>query len=128
MAFCWSPPGYGSAARPITTTYETTFHTFPVEIDQPQVGIVQLRQQADYDYQLGTLTTITDTNSNGTTAGYDAFGRLTSVVKPGDTVLSPTLAMEYHDKEIPFRYVLLQRETAGGPPARSSSSMTAWAG
>ena len=130
LAPCWSPPGAGSATRTITTTYDLTFHTFPTEIDQPQLANGQtLREQANYDYRMGTLTVITDTNNNVTTAGYDAFGRLTSVVKPGDSPSVPTVQAFYNDTAIPFQYIVTYTAQSGDDTQRpSSSSTTAWAG
>jgi YD repeat-containing protein len=98
----WFAPGDGSPARTITTTYDLTFHRFPTEIDQPQTSHGTLRQYAGYDYQMGTLTAITDTNGNVTSAGYDTFARLSSVIKPGDSAPAPTQQMVYSDTEQPF--------------------------
>ena len=44
---------------------------------------------------LGTLTSSLDFNLNSTSYGYDVFGRLIQVIKPGDTPAYPTAEYDY---------------------------------
>ena len=105
-------PGNGSAARTTTTTYDPYFHAFSTSITN-SLGHVET---AGYDYRMGTLTSVTDANSQTTTASYDAFGRMITLIRPGDTTTLPTVQAFYLDNETPFRYVIAQLEsaTAGG--------------
>jgi len=72
--------------------YDSTFHTFPVG---ETIGGLGLSMSADYDYGTGVVTSFTDFNDNTTSFGYDTFARLTSIVKPGDSVALPTQEFVY---------------------------------
>ncbi len=65
-----------------------------------------LNQDTTYAYNkaLGVLTEETGPNGSATktTAGYDGFGRIIRVVRPGDTDASPTIAIVYGDNAAPF--------------------------
>ena len=100
-------------ARTTTTVYDGSFHLFPIS----STNAATHGQSAGYDYRLGTLTSVTDANGNVTSAGYDSFGRMISLVKPGDTAAAPTNQFYYADGEIPFRYEVVQREVAGNNAA-----------
>ena len=114
LAPCWSPaPARETRTRTITTTYDLTFHTFPTEIDQPVGQRPDAPGAGELRLSDGTLTVITDTNNNVTTAGYDAFGRLTSVVKPGDSPSVPTVQAFYNDTAIPFQYIVTYTAQSG---------------
>lgn len=113
----FSRPGGTNGAtegRVTRTYYEYTFATYPVQYDPPpdQWGIT-LRETADYDYRIGTLTSITDTNSQITSATYDVIGRILTIVKPGDSLQYPTSSFQYHDDELPVRYFVAKREISG---------------
>lgn len=75
-------------------TYDPTFHTY-VEQEQIETGTLTLSASATYHYGGGVLTTATDFNSNVSTFGYDSFFRLVKVVKPGDSIGSPTSLYVY---------------------------------
>ena len=113
----WTAPGNGSTARTTTTTYDGTFHVFPVQV----VNALGHREQAGYDYRMGTLTSVTDANGNTTSAQYDAFGRLAMLVKPGDNASSPTARFYYYDWEQPFRYLIQQWSGGSGDIVRETS-------
>lgn len=91
--------GYGNIVR-ITDAndhwrqigYDPLFHTFPVS---ETIGGLGLTMSAGYDYGLGVVTSFTDFNQNTTSFGYDTFGRLTSIVKPGDSAAFPTQSFDY---------------------------------
>lgn len=72
--------------------YDTVFHTFPVS---EAIGELGLSMSAQYDTGFGVMTAYTDFNGNTTTFGYDTFGRLTSIIKPGDSSDLPTQEFAY---------------------------------
>ena len=49
-----------------------------------------------YDYRLSVPISLTDSNSVVTTATYDQFGRLLTIVRPGDDSSNPTVQVSYH--------------------------------
>ncbi|MGH7967475.1 MAG: hypothetical protein ACREIC_01980, partial [Limisphaerales bacterium] len=77
-------------------TYDDDFHSYPIqETIHIGGGHTPLVFQAQYDIGFGTTTKSTDCNSNSTDYGYDAFGRLGQVIKPGDTQDLPTTEYDY---------------------------------
>jgi RHS repeat-associated protein len=114
----YSAPGYSggiqSASRTTTTTYDTIFHAFPIQVDPPVVNLA-LTESATYDYRMGTLQSVTGANGWATTvnARYDLFGRMVKMWKPGDSETIPTLEAYYHDNEVPFKYLVTHREVSG---------------
>ncbi len=124
----YGPAGDGSAGRTVTTAYDPTFHAFPTLVTRPTVtasgAALALTEAAGYDYRMGTLTSVTGPNGAATTvtAGYDAFGRLTSIVKPGDSPQYPTIQATYYDGAIPFRYTVVQREDSSNASRPSTLS------
>lgn len=76
-----------------TTTYESTYHTFPATISAPITG--QTESYA-FDARTGNLLSRTDVNGQTTSYEYDLFGRLTKVIRPGDSFASPTTKYEYN--------------------------------
>jgi YD repeat-containing protein len=81
---------------------------FPTSVQNP----LGYTEHAGYDLRMGTLTSVTDANSQTTTALYDVFGRPFTVVKPGDVAAHPTLVFLYYDAEQPVRYLVARREVA----------------
>jgi RHS repeat-associated protein len=116
----YSAPGNGSAARTTTTTYDTTFHVYPIQSTPPTVNGVTLSETAGYDYRMGLLTSVTDANNNATSAEYDVFGRMVKLIKPGDSSANPTVQAYYFDwnyannPNMPYGYVYVQRDGGGG--------------
>src|SRR5262249_13430816 len=128
-----SGPGNGSTARSAITDYDTTFHVFPTQVTNALGQI----ERADYDYRMGTLIQVT--GLNGTTANgycasllstttipvteettcaiYDVFGRMTDLIKPGDSPAFSTVHATYYDHlpilEPLFRYKVERREVSG---------------
>jgi RHS repeat-associated protein len=90
--------GYGTAssaptvgAQTTTTTYDDDYHAYPLTITNAKGHVTQFA----YNYAKGVPTSLTDPNGNTTTAGYDDFGRVTSITRAGDA--SATLTMTYAD-------------------------------
>jgi RHS repeat-associated protein len=115
-AWSISPPGNGSSARTTTTDYDSTFHVYPTRVTHPVPGLVE---SAGYDLRTGTMTSVTDYNGNVTTAEYDAFLRITKLIKPFDNASYPTALFIYKDGEKPVRYQVDLRETAGATTVRT---------
>ncbi|KPL85683.1 RHS repeat-associated core domain-containing protein [Herpetosiphon geysericola] len=111
----FSAPGNGSTSSTVTTTFDPTFHTFSTSVSQPtgNTNSPTLNQSAGYNYQMGTLTSVTDANGNITNAEYDAFGRMVALIKPGDSSTLPTMKAHYEDAKIPFHYWTETRENSG---------------
>ena len=79
-----------------TIGYDSVFHIYPVsETIVVGGGSPDLTVFASYDTGFGVVTSSTDFNSNSTSYQYDTFARLVGIVRPGDSVGSPTLAFEY---------------------------------
>ncbi|WP_164689482.1 RHS repeat-associated core domain-containing protein [Herpetosiphon llansteffanensis] len=102
-------PGKGTAARTSTTEYDSTYHAYPVRETNP----LNQSQQAEYDYQMGSVTKVIDLNGNATSATYDGFGRMTNLIKPGDSSSFPTAHIDYYDTYRPILYLVSLREDAG---------------
>lgn len=109
--------GNGTAARTTTTAYHTTFRGLPISVTNP----LNHTESASYDFRLGTLTSVTDANNRTTSASYDSFGRMLTLVRPGDSATYPTVEALYYDTQRPMRYVVKQREVAGQGGYRPTS-------
>jgi len=79
-----------------TIVYDDTLHAFPTE-EHIEVGggRPDLTVTAAYNLGLGVPTSSVGFNGHQTLYGHDVFGRLTSIVSPGDSTLFPTLAFTY---------------------------------
>ena len=88
-------PPQGSEITPsIVTTYDTTYNTYPTTLTYNTLsGSPTIT--TGYDYNLGLPTSVTDLNGNITYAEYDALGRQTKIIAPGDSSGSPTLQIQY---------------------------------
>lgn len=125
----WNPTGWvfgsagnGASGLTTTTSYDGVFHVFPTQITQPPAttGATPMLVSANYDYRMGTLTTINDENNVTSNAEYDLFGRMTKLIKPGDSSSYPTQQYWYADWEQPFRYEITQREASGQAVSRTT--------
>jgi RHS repeat-associated protein len=92
-----TPP---SGARTTNIVYDSTYHTYPTSITNA-LGQTTL---ITYDYLLGMPTGTRDANYAWTYATYDAFGRFTSLTRPGET--TPSLTVSYQNS--PFKVTLSQ--------------------
>ncbi len=76
--------------------WDPVFQTYPItETMVVGGGSLDLNLEAEYDLGFGVVTRSADFNGNITTYGYDSFGRLVKIVRPGDTVDLPTSTFEY---------------------------------
>lgn len=122
--FTTNPPTYGVAGGPgavasITVTdYDTVFHALPVKITPPIATLAETAQYDAYGMRMGLMTSITDPNSQVTSASYDQFGRLISIIKPGDNSTYPTFQAAYVNYDAaagqPFIYETKNRFSTAG--------------
>ncbi|MGB9593811.1 MAG: RHS repeat domain-containing protein, partial [Anaerolineae bacterium] len=95
-----------------TTTYDSTWKMYPITVTNA------LGQAATYEYNyiLGKVTKVTGPNGSTTATSYeyDEFGRLTKIIRPGDTSTYPTIQYAYCDTCSPFRIIATQRLVAAG--------------
>ena len=76
--------------------YDPNLYTFPInEIIEVGQGKPDLSISVSYNIGLGVVTESRDFNDYATTYRYDCFGRLVSIVKPGDSTEYPTLQFTY---------------------------------
>jgi RHS repeat-associated protein len=125
--------GYGNITRALdpngnlrTVDWDPVMHVWPVrESIAVGGGAPDLVISAAYHAGFGAMSASTGFNGRGTSFGYDCFGRLTSVVKPGDSAPLPTLAFRYRMAD-PARGLTYDYDAAGavtitaGPVAASS--------
>ncbi|NRF13130.1 toxin TcdB middle/N-terminal domain-containing protein [Vibrio coralliilyticus] len=74
--------------------YDDTFHAFATT-ETIDTGSARLTTKASYDYRFGAMTHVIDMNGHRTEFGYDDFGRLTKIARPGDSLSAPTLSYSY---------------------------------
>ncbi len=76
-----------------TISYDSATHTFPISTTNA------LGQTTQMTYNVGTGQILSKTGPNGNTTSYsyDAFGRLTSVIKPYDSASSPSMKYSYNN-------------------------------
>ena len=77
--------------------YDPEFATYPVRevVYTGNLSVPKLEVRATYDPGFGTVTSYRDANGHQTAFAYDNLGRLTAVVRPGDSIDAPTEAYEY---------------------------------
>jgi YD repeat-containing protein len=129
---------YNASGQPISQSlesrtaliqYDTTFGTFVTQVTDA-VGTTQ-QQVKTYEYYglnegntgegsgpFGALKASTDPNNATMRYAYDVFGRLTSLVQPGDSFANPTQITQYGDTASPqvikpLRVTAWQREVSG---------------
>jgi len=89
----WNASG-GTSGNRTRTVYETTYNQFPQTVTQGY-GTLNLTETFTFDPATGQVLTQQDANNLTTQNVYDAFGRLTSVIGPGDTLALPTVSYQY---------------------------------
>ncbi|MFQ6102206.1 MAG: PKD domain-containing protein, partial [Anaerolineae bacterium] len=118
--------GYGNVVtqtdalgRSTTTTYDSTYHLYAVETCNPLVRCSHSEYYGVEGIGLdgglpGQVRRVWGPNGEATATRYlyDDFGRLTTVVRPGDSPDRPTTEYEYHDGPL-FRVRTRQREVSG---------------
>ncbi|MDR4484357.1 MAG: toxin TcdB middle/N-terminal domain-containing protein [Nitrospirales bacterium] len=93
--------------------YDPIFQTFPVrETLHVGDGRPTLTMEAGYHLGFGVMTQSVDPNGHQTSYIYDTFGRLTALVRPGDSEDWPTTQYEYRIAD-PFRGDLYRYDSKG---------------
>ncbi|HEX4334487.1 MAG TPA: toxin TcdB middle/N-terminal domain-containing protein [Polyangiaceae bacterium] len=80
----------------------------------------ELVETADVDGAFGTLLTAREYNGQETRYAYDVFGRLTAVIRPGDSDDSPTTTYAY-GAQAPLSRVITDARVVAGQPAMEHS-------
>ncbi|MCL4785201.1 MAG: VCBS repeat-containing protein [Verrucomicrobia bacterium] len=106
----WTASGQGHERR---YEFDPVFNSY-VEREIIEVGgtNANLVATATYDYGGAIITGFTDFNGNATSYQYDSFYRLVGIVKPGDTLASPTQTFSYRPGDI-FRGLYYHYDPAG---------------
>lgn len=93
--------------------YEAAFRTFPA-VETIHVGADKepLVMRVEYDVGFAIIAEGLDFNDNRTLFGYDSFARLTSIIRPGDSAIAPTLIFTYAMAD-PERMVLFRYDQDG---------------
>ena len=77
--------------------YDSNFRSLPTKETYPAVGTSPaMEEEATWDFGTGNMASWTDVNGETTTYEYDTFGRITKVVRPGDTSASATVVYNYN--------------------------------
>ncbi len=76
--------------------YDSKFAQFEVKVTVDPSGL-GLATSYNVDPRTGVVTRVVAPDGSVTTASYDLLGRMTALVKPGDTATSPTLTRTYVD-------------------------------
>lgn len=76
--------------------------------------------EAQYDLRSGELLRLRDPNGNETRYRFDPLGRLTAMVKPGDSDAMPTVQFEHLESALPLGVRTLLRERPGAPAVLES--------
>ncbi len=69
--------------------------------------------QATVDERAFQMASLTDPNSRTTTDRFDALGRVTATIAPGDSDALPTVAFTYHTDVLPAGYTVANRVQHG---------------
>ena len=83
-----------SSGHHTAITYDETLNAFPVT-ETIYSGTTSFTAISRYNFDYGTMASFTDFNNNTTSFKYDDFGRIKSIVKPGDSAVYPTVTYDY---------------------------------
>ncbi|HBY95227.1 MAG: hypothetical protein M5U01_17740 [Ardenticatenaceae bacterium] len=81
-----------------TTSYDNpTYRGFATRVIRPRPDGGTLTTQTDYDFTTLVVSRVSDAeNQDATSYEYDSWGRLTKVIRPGDSANAPTVEYQYH--------------------------------
>ena len=97
----------------LTVDYDAKMHSFPVTERRHFADGHTLTFAASYHYGFGKAMSATDYNGNVHLFAYDTFGRISKIVKPGDTLDRPTQHFTYYDGSPRSWIKTEQRERSG---------------
>jgi len=92
--------------------WDPVTHAFVIG-EHAKTGSRILTQRAQYDAALGSVLAFTNFNGSVSSFQYDPLGRVTAIVKPGDSIEKPTLHYVYE---------------LGAPLSRVSTEARKWSG
>jgi RHS repeat-associated protein len=93
-----------------TTTFDfDARRTYPARITDPRGNVVA----ATHDYRTCRLNDLVDASGAESFAVFDALGRQTAAIKPGDTAALPTLTHTFITTNLPNEVVHNQRAVSG---------------
>jgi RHS repeat-associated protein len=101
----------------------TTLLTESVKLDAGS-----LTERVEFDKAFGMVLNVTSYNGQTTSVSYDAFGRVTSIVKPGDSVDRPTARYGYGASSPLSRITIEQRVWNGRDDVERSEGLIDGAG
>ncbi len=94
---------YATDVRQIVEIMSYSNIGLPLSTETSGSNILTQSQTLTYNNSLPWLiNSVTDANNLTTNYTYDSFGRLQSVINPGDTVASPSVRYVYSDAESPW--------------------------
>jgi YD repeat-containing protein len=99
--------------------YDAASHTYPVR-ERIFIGDGAIDYTVDYDAVFGKISSLMDPNGAQTKYSYDALGRLSDVVKPGDSQSLPTTSYSY-DLASPVSTVTVRAREASGEAGTQDS-------
>ena len=103
-----------------TVEYDPLVHTFPI-VERLQLDADRsLSMVAAYHLGFGKISAATDFSGHPYAYAYDVFGRITKIVKPGDTLALPTQQFTYTLGSPRSSILAAQRERSGEPDVRLS--------
>lgn len=116
---CTTRKSYDAAGRVVgerSPTGTTTTHIYdPTGLFRATTGGPLGNTTTGYDLVVGKPVSITDADGSAVTMRYDAQGRLTTVVLPGDTLALPTRRYRYEDATLPNAVRVSHRIEHGAP-------------
>lgn len=104
----------GPNGHSTTTGYDSLHHLLPTSVRNP----LGHTSYTTYDFRFQRPLNQTDPNGATTSYEYDLFGRLTKVIRPGDSSADPTAAYSYYDPPDPGYAPALRQVDYGGPEGR----------
>lgn len=113
-----------------TFVYDSTVHTFPVEIHMPTTNGVPHVVYKTYDYRRGKVATETGENGHTTTYTYDPFGRVERVDGPPNASGQYSqVAYVYYDDAAPNKKVVaMAKEDPAQEWTRVGDDYSSWLG
>ncbi|HEY7339184.1 MAG TPA: toxin TcdB middle/N-terminal domain-containing protein [Bryobacteraceae bacterium] len=94
----------------VTTFDFDARRTYPAQVTDPRGNVIA----AEHDYRTCRLNHLVDASGAESFAVFDALGRQTAAIKPGDTAALPTLTHTFVTSNLPNEAVHNQRAISGG--------------
>ncbi|MBI5284324.1 MAG: hypothetical protein HY874_04440 [Chloroflexi bacterium] len=122
-----TPPPPAPAIPRKTTTYDTTYHNFPLTVEAPtstpSLVVATTYEYTDSlhgDYVFGKPTVIREPNGRNIYVKYDNFGRTTATWDNLDSEAMPSQSFEYVWGSVPNKTLIYERVNSGTANVRTS--------